>query len=221
MRGSRAFFKEAELAEGRTKQVIDLSGSCDFTEQPDGSVRVRFAPLDLDVTGADQEDAFKNLVAALGEATDRDENARDAFNKWAQEHVVEVDMTDDEVREERMVEEAAVDAGHAFTELDTSTFDDAIATEGVLLVDFWAPWCRPCLMLAPVLKEIHEELAPRFDIAKLNVDESPELSDRFGIQGIPCMILFQRGEEVGRIVGMGPKYAINDEIVSLLEKAGR
>jgi thioredoxin len=209
------------MAEGKTKQVIDLSSSCEFTERPDGSVGIRFDALGLDASGTDREDAFKNLVAALGERTEQDESTRERFNQWAQEHLVEVEMTDEEMQEERMVDEAATEAGHAFKELDSSTFDDAIASADALLVDFWAPWCRPCLMLAPVLKEIHDELAPRFQIAKLNVDDNPALSDRFGIQGIPCMIMFKKGEEVGRIVGMGPKYAIHDEIVSLLEKAGR
>jgi thioredoxin 1 len=209
------------VAEGRTKHVIDLSSSCDFTEGPDGSVQVRFGALDLEVSGTDRDEAFKNLIAALDERTHNDPAAAERFNTWAQEHVVEVDMTEDEIREERMVDEAAAEAGHHFAELDASAFDAAIATGGAVLVDFWAPWCRPCLMLAPVLKEVHEELSPRFEVAKLNVDENPELSDRFGIQGIPCMIMFKDGEEVGRIVGMAPKYALHDEIVSLLEKAGR
>ncbi|MHB8417947.1 MAG: thioredoxin [Myxococcales bacterium] len=92
-------------------------------------------------------------------------------------------------------------AGHP-TELSGHDFDGAVGSSPVpMLVDFWAPWCGPCRAMAPVLHELGRSLAGRVVVAKLNVDEAPELAGRLGIQGIPTMILFRGGREVERIVG--------------------
>ena len=84
-------------------------------------------------------------------------------------------------------------------ELDERTFDGAIAG-GPLVVDFWAPWCRPCLALEPVL----EELSARIPVARLNVDESPEISARYEILSIPTVMLFAGGEARGTLIGLRP-----------------
>ena len=74
-----------------------------------------------------------------------------------------------------------------------------------VLVDFYADWCGPCRALAPVLEELAEDLQGRLVVAKLDVDQNEELSLRYGVQSIPTLILFQNGQEAGRIAGFLPK----------------
>lgn len=87
-------------------------------------------------------------------------------------------------------------------------------SEGVTLVDFWAPWCGPCKMIAPVIEELATEYEGKANIVKLNTDENQLTPSNYGIQGIPTMILFKDGKEVDRIVGAYPKGAI----VEMIEK---
>ena len=84
-----------------------------------------------------------------------------------------------------------------------------------VLVDLWAPWCGPCRMVAPAIDALASEMAGRLRVAKLNVDESPATSTRFGVQSIPCLLLIQAGREVDRLVGAQPK----SEIVRWLERS--
>lgn len=77
-----------------------------------------------------------------------------------------------------------------------------------LVVDFWAEWCGPCRALAPKLEEVAQELGPKVKIVKVNVDENPGTPGKYGIRGIPAMILFKGGSEVGQLVGNHPKDAI-------------
>ncbi len=94
-------------------------------------------------------------------------------------------------------------------EIDTASFIAATAGPTPVLVDFWAPWCGPCHAVAPVLEELAEELAGRVRIAKVNVDDEPDLADRFDVRGIPTMILFSDGRELDRKVGALPKSALS------------
>ena len=202
----------------RTRQAINLSGSTEFTEESGGTVRAYFPPLDIQGRGASHEEAFHSLTEQLGIILRSDAEARETFGRWAQDNVIEQELTPDEIAEEEEMESLAAQAGHGFPELTTASFDDAIAAAKPVLVDFWAPWCKPCLMLAPVLAELHEELGG-FDVAKLIVDNEPAISDRYGVQGIPCMILFRDGTEVGRLVGMAPKDQLRPQLTDLLSGA--
>ena len=85
-----------------------------------------------------------------------------------------------------------------------------------VLVDFWAPWCGPCRMVAPVLEELAGEYADRMTIAKVNTDEQMETAGRLGIRGIPTLILFAGGREVERIVGALPKHALQTRVDAAL-----
>lgn len=92
-------------------------------------------------------------------------------------------------------------AGHP-VDLDTARFDRHLSRSDVpLVVDFWAPWCGPCRMMAPHYHEAARRLEPQARFAKVNSDEAPALSSRFGIRGIPTLIVFRQGHEVARQSG--------------------
>jgi thioredoxin 1 len=88
--------------------------------------------------------------------------------------------------------------------------------EKPVLVDFWAPWCGPCRMVAPVLEELAGDYAERLTIAKVNTDEHQEVASRLGVRGIPTLILFSQGREVERIVGALPKGALQARLDAAL-----
>ena len=90
--------------------------------------------------------------------------------------------------------------------LDEGTFDQALRDSNVpVLVDFWATWCAPCRMIAPVLEEIAEEQAEAVRIVKVDADNNPELSNRFGIRNIPTLLFFKGGELKDQVVGLTSK----------------
>lgn len=99
------------------------------------------------------------------------------------------------------------------TTLTTETFDEQIgAADGPVLVDFWAEWCGPCKMIAPVLEELAGELDGQVSIAKLNVDEAPEVARRFEVMSIPTLIIFNDGEPAKRVIGAKGKAALLDDL---------
>jgi thioredoxin 1 len=99
--------------------------------------------------------------------------------------------------------------GAATKTVTDATFDtDVLASDKPVLVDFWAEWCGPCKMVAPVLEEIAAEHGDKLTIAKVNIDENPEIARRYQIMSIPTMSVFQGGEVVKSIVGAKPKAAL-------------
>ncbi|MDH5589498.1 MAG: thioredoxin [Gemmatimonadota bacterium] len=99
------------------------------------------------------------------------------------------------------------------TELTDATFDEQISgTEGVTVVDFWAPWCGPCRMVAPVIEELAAEYAGQVHFAKVNVDENQQVAGAFGIRSIPTIGFFKDGEPIGSVVGAYPKEALQQVI---------
>ena len=101
-----------------------------------------------------------------------------------------------------------------YVELTSANFSEA--ESGVALVDFWAPWCGPCKMLAPVIDELASDFEGRAKICKVNTDEEQELSARFGIRSIPTMVFLKGGEVVDTLIGAQSKQTITDKLNSLL-----
>ena len=107
-------------------------------------------------------------------------------------------------------------AGSTIT-LSAATFDEEINSASTpILVDFWAEWCGPCKMIAPVLEEIASEQDGKLTVAKLNVDDAPDIARRFGVMSIPTMILFNDGEPATRLVGAKPKAALLDDLAAYI-----
>jgi len=102
-------------------------------------------------------------------------------------------------------------------ELTNVNFEkEVLKSELPVLVDFWAPWCMPCKIIAPAVEKLADELKGRIKIFKLNVDESPDVATDLSIFNIPTLVLFKNGEEISRIVGVNSKEAIESKINSLL-----
>ena len=99
------------------------------------------------------------------------------------------------------------------TNLTESTFDEIISgTTEPVVVDFWAEWCGPCKMVAPILDEIATEQAGKVKVTKLNVDENPAIAQRYGVMSIPTMLVFEGGEVIKSIVGAKPKATLMAEL---------
>jgi thioredoxin 1 len=101
------------------------------------------------------------------------------------------------------------------TNVDQNNFQqEVLQAAGPVLVDFWAPWCGPCRMVAPVVDKVAQAYQGRLKVVKLNTDESPSIAGKYEVSGIPALILFKSGEPVDRIVG----YVPEKQLASMVEK---
>lgn len=91
--------------------------------------------------------------------------------------------------------------------LDESNFEQKTST-GIALIDFWAPWCGPCKMLGPILEEVAEELGSKVLVAKVNVDDSPTLAQKFSVMSIPAIFVMKDGKQVNQMIGLQDKAAL-------------
>ena len=101
--------------------------------------------------------------------------------------------------------------------VDDTTFDQLVLqSKTPVLVDFWAPWCRPCQMVAPILEELAEEYSNKLTFAKLNVDQNAKIAAKYGIMTIPNLIIFKGGKPASQIVGYKPKKELKRDLDTAL-----
>lgn len=95
---------------------------------------------------------------------------------------------------------------------DNNFDDEVLNSDGLVLVDFWAAWCGPCVMLSPIIEELGEDMGDKVKVLKLNVDENKETAGKFQVMSIPTVILFKDGEPVETMVGVRPKEFYEEKI---------
>jgi thioredoxin 2 len=93
---------------------------------------------------------------------------------------------------------------------DAGGFDEEIVASVPVLIDFWAPWCGPCRMVSPVVEQIGRDHAGRLKVVKLDIDRAPAIASRYGVQGIPLLLVVKDGEEVDRVVGAVPAAQLRE-----------
>jgi len=102
--------------------------------------------------------------------------------------------------------------------VDDSNFDQIVLkAEKPVLVDLWAPWCRPCLMVAPILDELSNEYDGKISFVKVDVDQNPKTAARYSVMSIPTLLIFKNGEPVSHIVGLRPKEELKQSLDAVLE----
>ncbi len=103
-------------------------------------------------------------------------------------------------------------------ELTEDTFSKEINSATPIIIDFWASWCGPCKMMAPVFEELSTEYSGKLRFGKVSTEDYPEVAGDNAVSGIPCLIVFKNGEEIDRIVGFAPKPVLKQKIEAVLKK---
>jgi thioredoxin 1 len=113
------------------------------------------------------------------------------------------------IRQRKLAEfKARKEMGNGLVHVTDANFDETIKRHKLALIDFWAPWCGPCLTLTPAIEELNKDFAGKVIVGKLNVDENPQTAEFFQVFSIPTLLIMKNGQEVDRIVGCVPKKHI-------------
>ncbi len=102
-------------------------------------------------------------------------------------------------------------------EINKKNFGEVINSP-LALIDFWAEWCQPCRMMSPIIEELAKEYEGKVKIGKVNVDEDPELAERYGIMSIPALIFFAQGKVIDKVIGACPKEYLKEKIENFLKE---
>ena len=109
----------------------------------------------------------------------------------------------------------------SISDVTSSTWDtEVLKSQGLVMVDFWAPWCAPCRMVSPTVEELAKEYQGKMKFMKLNTDENPDIASKYNIMGIPTLMFIKDGRSVDSIVGAIPKQQLKSKIDSLLTTHG-
>lgn len=142
------------------------------------------------------------------------------WQEFCQNNIIEIAMTEEEERaeDERKRVAAAITQGKGphFLALTPETFDRTVASDIPTLVDFWAAWCQPCLQMVSVLERYQNGAAGAVTVASVDIEAHESLWQRFGLKGIPTLIVFRSGVEVGRILGTRTLEELQSELAGLL-----
>ncbi len=192
----------------RTRKRLPVREHSVFEEIDGGRLRASFAPLEVSAEGATEDEAWEALADAANQKLAADEAAQKVMEAWAEEHAVEEEIPEEELRERDALLERSKEASGRLRAIGDADFEATIASSKPVLVDFWAEWCMPCHMMTPVLAEVAEAMADRIDVVKFEIDaeeidESRNYWQKYEIRGIPCLILFKEGKELHRVVGAG------------------
>jgi thioredoxin 1 len=126
-------------------------------------------------------------------------------------------VRDEDVQDPGMEETVPGAAGIEPIHVSDDQFEEVVLGADVpVLVDFWAPWCGPCRMIAPVVEDLAQDYEGRALIAKINTDENVEVAGKLGIMGIPTLILFRDGQEIDRVVGFAPRQVLEEKLQAAL-----
>ncbi len=104
---------------------------------------------------------------------------------------------------------------HTVEFTDDNFQDEVLSASGGVLVDFWAPWCGPCRQIAPLIDQLAEQFSGKVKVGKLNIDDNPNVTNQYGIQSIPTLMLFKDGEVAERFMGMPPKVKLEGALENL------
>jgi thioredoxin len=196
-------------AERKPTKEVDLKAHAQLVDQPDGTYVLRLPWLGLAVSGETPEDAWRALSTMLVHELEASPEFRERFGDFVARNAAPVAPV-------TTLDISAHEAQREIPALTTETFDQATwVDERPLVVDFWAPWCTPCINFAPALREASVRLGSGVRLASVDIDENPELAERFSVRTLPTVVVLDHGEEIQRLIGSRSLAQLMDELGDL------